>query len=108
MWSAYLKGTEEEPIISPEREDLLTRFPTPAEYSTFYLFVETHPSPTDAIDCTEMIYSSDPEVGAYPIYTIDQLISLISTHTGPNAVHITKGQATEIYNLLHTDLDTPT
>ena len=96
LWAAYLKtGT------SPEREDLLTRFPTPAEYSTFYLFVETHPNPIDPIDCTKTI-DGEPE------YTIDQLISLISTHTGPSAVHVSIGQATEIYNLLMPDLDTPT
>lgn len=102
-WAAYLKTG-----ISPEREDLLQRFPTPAEYSTFLLFVETHPNPIDAIDCTKTIQSDDPEIGSIPEYTIDQLISLISTHTGPNAVHVSPGQATEIYNLLHTDLDTPT
>ena len=97
MWSAYLKTG-----VSQEREDLLTRFPTPAEYSTFYLFVETHPNPIDPIDCTKTI-DGEPE------YTIDQLISLISTHTGPSAVHVSIGQATEIYNLLHvSDLDTPT
>ena len=95
-WAAYLKTG-----ISPEREDLLTVHETPAEYSTFYLFVETHPNPVDAIDCTQTI-DGEPE------YSIDQLIQLISTHTGPNAVHVSPGQATEIYNLLHTDLDTPT
>lgn len=103
MWSAYLKTGG-----SQEREDLLTRFPTPAEYSTFLLFVETHPNPTDPIDCTKTIPSDDPEIGSTPEYTIDQLISLISTHTGPSAVHVSIGQATEIYNLLMPDLDTPT
>jgi len=97
MWAAYLKTG-----ISEERDWLLAnRHSNPAEYSTFLLFVETHPNPTDAIDCTKTI-DGEPE------YSIDQLISLISTHTGPNAVHVSPGQATEIYSLLHTDLDTPT
>ena len=98
-WAAYLKNPS---IVSPERDYLLTIHPTPAEYSTFYLFVETHPNPIDPIDATQTI-DGEPE------YTIDQLISLISTHTGPNAVHVSIGQSQEIYKLLHKpDLDTPT
>ena len=94
MWSAYLKDGN---ITSPERDYLLTVHKTPAEYSTFYLFVETHPNSVDAIDCTKTI-DGEPE------YTIDQLISLISTHTGPNAVHVSPGQATSVYNLLNPEV----
>tara|TARA_R110000850_G_scaffold269167_2_gene401011 strand:- start:8737 stop:9015 length:279 start_codon:yes stop_codon:yes gene_type:complete len=83
-WVAYLK---DESIISPERDYLLTIHPTPAEYSTFYLFVQAHPNPIDAIDATEL--------------GTDELIALISTHTGPNAVHVTTEQAQEVYKILH-------
>ena len=92
MWSAYLK---DESIISPERDYLLTIHSTPAEYSTFLLFVQTHPDPVDAIDATQT--NEDGE----PVYSTEELIALISTHTGPSAVHITTGQAQEVYKILH-------
>ena len=84
MWSAYLKDPL---IISTERDYLLTIHSKPAEYSTFYLFVQTHPNPANAIDATEL--------------GTDELIALISTHTGPGAVNVTTGQAQEVYKLLH-------
>ena len=88
-WSAYLKTGE-----SSERDWLLAnRHATPAEYSTFLLFVETHPNPIDAIDATQM-------------ETAD-LIALIDTHTGPSAVHVTRGQAQEIYKLLMPQVTEP-
>ena len=93
-WSAYLKDTD-----STELADMLQRFPTPAEYSTFYLFVDTHPNPIDAIDATQTNAEGEPE------YTIEQLIALIDTHTGPGAVHVTRGQSQEIYRLLMPQLD---
>ena len=92
MWSAYLK---DESIISPERDYLLTIHPTPAKYSTFLLFVQTHPEPIDAIDATQT--NDDGE----PVYSTEQLIALISTHKGPNAVHVTTGQAQEVYKILY-------
>mgnify|MGYP003655992723 CR=1 FL=1 len=84
MWSAYLK---DESIISEERDYLLTIHSTPAEYSTFLLFVQTHPNPINAIDASEL--------------DTDELTALITTHTGPNAVHVTTGQAQAVYKLLH-------
>jgi len=86
MWATYLKTGE-----NIERDWLLeNRHPTPAEYSTFLLFVETHPNPANPMDATEM--------------AAEDLASLIPAHVGPNAVHISISQATEMYNILIPDL----
>ena len=85
-WSAYLKDTD-----STELADMLAKFPTPAEYSkdtprAFYLFVDTHPSPVNAIDATE--------------YTTEQLINLLMTHSTDQGVLMTSDQATAVWNVL--------
>ena len=90
--AAYIKHPE---LESPERDELLAKHPTPAEYSTFFLFCETHPNPVDAIDCTKTIDGESE-------YSTDDLIALISTHTTAQAVHVTLGQANTIYELLYT------
>ena len=84
MWSAY-KTTGE----SPERDYLRAKWPLSSEFDSgggMYLFVETHPSPASPVDATEL--------------TTDELLLLVGTHTGPNAVHVTKSQASTVHAIL--------
>ena len=58
-WSAYLK--EHLVAESPEREDMLERFPTPADYGDYYVFVATHPNATDEVDADIVFADAMPE-----------------------------------------------
>lgn len=84
MWSVYKIEGE-----SPERDYMRNKWPQSSAFESgggMYLFVETHSTPVDAVDATKL--------------TTEQLIALINTHTGPNAVHVTKSQASTVHAIL--------
>lgn len=74
---------------TPELIALGEKFPQAAEYpdQNIVLFAETSPNSVDAVDAS--------------LLTTEELIGLISTHKTPNAVEMTVGQASAVYNILH-------
>ena len=84
MWATY-KTTG----ASTERDYMREEWPQSSVFESgggMYLFVENHPNAVDAVDATQL--------------TTEQLIALIDTHTGPNAVHVTKSQASAVHAIL--------
>ena len=84
MWATYKTAGE-----STERDYMREKWPQSSVFESgggMYLFVETHPNPVDAVDATQL--------------TTEQLIALIDTHAGPNAVHVTKSQASTVHAIL--------
>lgn len=75
-------------VESQEREDMYSVLKG-ATYDkhNFVVFAYPHANTAGPVDATEL--------------EISEVLELIDTHTGPNAVHITHGQVIKIYNILH-------